>query len=197
MTSPCIGPEFAVGNSNELKLHGVQQAVAWPYTCDMPSNNWVRADVDQGLWVPPRTAITIAEDISGTPNAAAPVGTNVYASLPTLTLTNPDAAAVMTVLAFWWVRVWVGFATSGGTHLLADIIINGTLPGTPVLRLSQPPYGSYNWRGQHFAVLHDTIPPGQTKTIQRRLGIQPFNVNATLTSWDATLYGFGMTLDQN
>jgi hypothetical protein len=197
VTSPCIGPEFAVGSSNELKLHGLRQAVPWPYACDMPTNNWVRRDVDSGLWVPPRTAITIAEDISGSPNSSAPVGTNVYVSLPTLTLTNPDTAAVMTVVAFWFVRVWTALASTGGTHLLCDITINGTLPGTPTNRMSQPPVGSFNWRSQYTAVLHDTVPAGQTKTIQRRLGISPFNVNATLTSWDATLFGFGMTLDQN
>jgi hypothetical protein len=197
VTSPCIGPEFAIGSSNELKFHGVRQAATWPYTCDMPTNKWVRRDVDTGLWVPPRTAITIAEDISGSPNASAAAGTNVFASLPTLTLTNPDNAALMTVTAFWFVRVWIALSGTGGAHMLTDITINGTLPGTATLRVSQPPLGAFNARLQMTAVLHDTIPAGQTKTVQRRLGIQPFNVSGILTSWDATLYGFGMTLDQN
>lgn len=88
----CVGSEFTTGPAEELKFDMCGADVAWPYACDVATNNGLRrSNNPQGLWAEPMPRSTVGS----IPLTQLPGKVDTETVVANLTLVNPDSCRAM------------------------------------------------------------------------------------------------------
>ena len=200
--SICVGGEFGFGALGELLIAGAVSG-AWPYACPPSLGSDLRTDPVQGLWVPPRVPVYVAQPAQKLTSTPLPFTTyvNPFAAVPLTPIVNPSSCfPLQAVVAFElnaqlqftsadvWIKAasWMGPSTASApdpatlpvqrtmyNQWAEAVSQNDSVSVNLVRRVGVPPGGSVNVAAQLW--LYAQANPGSSVT-------QPNITQATSTS---------------